>query len=169
LPNKGSITESVTLSQDAKYHDIDLANKEIVKIDGDRMIYVVGDIQINTQSQIYVPKKSSLTLYVNGNIELVSNSSIEVQDNDTTKLIIYGTENCTSIRLKSNSYVCAAIYAPSARLQMDSYTQMYGAFVGQSALLESNTTFTYDSAALALDEELALEDQNFYISRWQEN
>ena len=102
LPSRGNITGSATITQDGQYGKIDLTgNGKEVTIQGNRTLYVTGNVSLRNKAHIIVAPNSSLTLYVGGSITLQHKAHIEEATYDPSKVLILGTAGCTNITLEN--------------------------------------------------------------------
>ena len=171
LADRGSITGNTTITEDGRYSEIDLSNWKTISIEDNVTIYVEGEVRLKTGSKLEVADGCSLDLYVDGDIELKSFAKIKSQSNDPTQIRIYGTSTCGDIALKTLSSAQAAVYAPNADLDLNSFSAFVGAFMGNSVLLGSLSGFFYDPDVGDLaggPRGGAGGSSSFSILRWQE-
>ncbi len=68
LPSSGNITNNITISESAKYNEIDLKNSNKIIVTDDVSLYITGDLTLGNSSQIEIEDGASLTLYLDGNL-----------------------------------------------------------------------------------------------------
>ena len=167
LPYRGVLTAATTITESGKYDSITVGGSSVLIIEGDITLYVMSDTTLlSSSSKLLVTEGSSLNLYLGGDLTLGSSCSIESATNDPTKIRIYGTPNCDAITLNSTSVIYGSIYAPDADLLMRSNSELYGAFVGNSSVLDSGSTlYYYESIA---NSGIIGSSSGFVIDRWWE-
>ena len=144
-----------------------------VTIAGDTNIYLTDtsgtafnmdsntNIRVNTVSSGGAPYH--LNIYTNGGVVTSSNTSIGSTANDlnpnganaveglnTSAVVLYGTSTCTSVTMDSNGAFNGVIYAPSAAVELSSNTTVYGAVVGNTVKVDSNSHVYYDTTLPSL-------------------
>ncbi len=142
-------------------------NAPVADINFPVVVYVQGDMGMNTASQVVVEPGSAVAVYLGGN--LTNNNSVGFinNTNDPRRLKIYGLPTCLSIDLKNSSEMFAAIYAPSADITMFNSAGFSGAITGKSLTLKESGIFQFDTRL----QEVNINDPAamFVIDRWWEN
>lgn len=168
LPSGGIINSNKTISSSAKYDKIDLGNSEIITINGEVSLYIIGDVILDNSAELRIinAKDASLTLFVGGNIEVKNGGVINNLSTDAKKLIIYGLDSCESIVLKNGSDFYGAIYAPNADVVMMNSGDMFGSVIAESIDQKNSATFNYDVSL----RDVTIEDigVRFVVRQWQE-
>ncbi|MHC4148882.1 MAG: DUF7305 domain-containing protein, partial [Planctomycetota bacterium] len=186
MPSAGTINNNITITESAKYDQINLSNSKVIKIDGAVELYITGAIVLKNSAQLQVvatnPDASltlyvggdievnpdaSLTLYVGGDIEVKNAGTINNLSGDAKKLTIYGLNTCQNIILKNGSDFYGTIYAPNAYVEMKNSAAVYGAVVAQDFAQKNSAVFNYD--ATLRDVDLDDDGVRFAIDQWSEN
>lgn len=151
-----NVTYTLNSGDSGRYKSIDIEqNGGVLEIIGDVVLYVTEDISLGNGSEIRITPGSSLTIYLEGDFEGKEESGVT---NDTAaagnfKLYGVGGEG-QEIDLKAKDEFYGAIYAPNAALSIKSGGDIFGAFIGESFEIKSETAFYYDTALgdAAIDE-----------------
>ena len=166
----GNLIKGTTISSDCKYDEINLRGKgQIVEIDGNVTIYVVGDVILGNSAEFCVANTSpdtSLTLYLGGNLMVRNGALINNLTENPKKLQIYGLENCNSIDFLTNSLYYGAIYAPFADVVMHNNVEIFGSVVAKSFVQHVKADFHYDASL----RDVNLNDigVSFVVGGWRE-
>ncbi|MHC4418136.1 MAG: DUF7305 domain-containing protein [Planctomycetota bacterium] len=170
MPSAGTINNNITITESAKYDQINLSNSKVIKIDGAVELYITGAIVLKNSAQLQVVATNpdaSLTLYVGGDIEVKNAGTINNLSGDAKKLTIYGLNTCQNIILKNGSDFYGTIYAPNAYVEMKNSAAVYGAVVAQDFAQKNSAVFNYD--ATLRDVDLDDDGVRFAIDQWSEN
>ncbi len=166
LASSGIINNNTTISSSGKYSSIDLGNSETVIIDGDVILYIIGDITLGNSAELQIEPDASLTLYLGGDFEGKNSSSVNNETEDPGSLQIYGLDSCEELRFKNSSDFYGTIYAPNADVIMNNSANVYGAVVAETFDMRNSGVFMYDASLrdASVNEELV----RFEIDRWHE-
>ena len=176
LPDMGTmdITGATVIgpADNGKYAGIVLLSTGMLEINGgDVVLYVTGDVVMNSGSQIQVDAGSSLTLYVEG--DLTGDSLNNVEINNYTgipgdfKLCLLGTSE-PYIEFINNSDLFMAIYAPNTDVIFKNNTNFRGSIVARSIYMKNNSVFYYDKALQGESIGSGNVGASFVIDRWYE-
>ncbi|HUT28309.1 MAG TPA: hypothetical protein VMX13_00850 [Sedimentisphaerales bacterium] len=155
------IYDSINLGQGQKLHIVN----------GDVQLYVTGEVRLHQGSELLIVSNAtfpSLDLYLGGNMQADQGSLIITEDhiNSGTRFKLFGTEPCSSIILMNSGDLSAAIYAPSADVEIKNSGATYGAFTANSIVMKNSGSLTYDTRLLDVD----INDQTAYLGgRWWED
>jgi hypothetical protein len=128
-------------------------------VSGNVTIYVTGDITMKGQETITILPGGSLTLIVGGNITMAGGGVLNDTGNAANFSII-GLNSCTSITYSGTAAFIGTIYAPQADFTLVGTTDAYGAISCNSASMNGNTGFHYDTALANLE--------GYIVSSWTE-
>ncbi|MBN2269013.1 MAG: hypothetical protein JXN61_00265 [Sedimentisphaerales bacterium] len=145
---------------------ITIPNSKTLRISGDVVMYVAGNIDIRQGATLSIEEDSSLSLYLGGSFITGQNSEVINQTLDATKLLMYGTATCTSIQIKNSGDFYGAVYAPSADMRIYNSGATYGAFTGYSFDMKNSSEFHYDARLLDMDPSNV--PSFFMVQRWWE-
>ncbi|MEE8320941.1 MAG: collagen-binding domain-containing protein [Gammaproteobacteria bacterium] len=174
LTNSGQLDvamgDTVTVTAGAYLYDGIVVNKNAtLQLEGDVIINVLSDgVLLKAGAKIIVQgtPDSSLEMYLAGNFNAMNGGDVINDTQDPTKMTLFGTSQCTSIILKNSSNFYGAIYAPYALLDIRSSADMYGSFVGDSAIIHNSVQFHYDIALQNVDpDDIGV---GFVPTRWHE-
>ncbi len=130
-------------------------------------IYVVGSLTMNNGSEIIVQPGASLELYLGGKLENKNSVGFSNNTNDPAGLKIYGLPTCTQIDLKAKTDLYAALYAPSAAVDLYNSGSFYGAACSHSFEIKNSGSFYFDDRvrSILIDDMAAI----FETERWWED
>jgi len=163
---------NVPLSGKIKLSELKIS--DVQEITGNCEIYVAGDVEVEKGGQLIIGKNSSVTLYVGGKLDVKNDSEgITNLTGDPTKLIIYGTDSCSHVKIEQNGEpFYGAVYAPFAKVEMKDGSDLYGAFVGWDVKLKNKTTeistFYYDEALRMMEVPWSHQGTRFRVMGWHE-
>jgi len=166
LPSGGTIQNNTTITNSAKYSDIDLKNSKTLLIDGDVTLYVIGEIILGNSAEIQIDNDASLILYLGGDFEGKNSSTINNLTQETKKLQIYCLDSCENMQFKNSSDFYGVIYAPNAEVIMNNSANLYGAIVAKGFEQKNSSTFNYDAALR--DASVNDEAVRFVVTNWHE-
>jgi hypothetical protein len=162
------ITTTTTIAGGSwRYDTINLGNGAVLSITGPTLLYVTGTTTLNNAAEVAVKFGGSLELYLGGDLVNQNSVGFSNETDDSTNLKIYGLPGCTEMDLKAKSDLFAAVYAPSADINLFNSGAFIGAVVGNSFDMKNSGSFVYDTnlAAIFIDDPAA----NFDIKRWWED
>jgi hypothetical protein len=168
--NMPAITTSTTVNTSGTYQypTITLPNGGQLLISAPNVrMYVTGNMRLNNGSQVVIQSGASLELYLGGNLEDKNSVGFSNETNDPGALKIYGLPTCTQIDLKTKSEMYAALYAPSANVDLYNNGTFYGAVCCHSFEIKNSGVFCYDDRvrAVLIDDMAAV----FETERWWED
>lgn len=171
MSSGGTISDNTTITDSAKYDEINLSNSKIITIDGDVSLYITGSMTLNNSAELRIVDEdtnpeAALTLYLGGDVEVKNSGTINNITEDSTKLKMYGLNECQNIDLKNSCDFYGAIYAPNADVVMMNTADAYGSVVSKSFEQKNSAAFNYDAALrdVGMDDEIV----HFVINRWSE-
>ena len=134
------------------YGDVLIKSGETVNIIGNRRIFIEGgSLTLQNSSELIVKAGGNLQLYLDGSLVSSNSGYISNENSDARNLMLFGTNNCTSIIVKAKSNSFFTIYAPNANLQIFNDGTFYGALVGKSLdEIKNGGTFYFDTRLLDL-------------------
>lgn len=100
--------------------------------DGPVVIHVLDNFIMNSNSQIVPDSRQPISVRLNLLSDNVINPEVTVQ--------------LDTVDFDSNSKVWGVIYAPNARVVLDSNFELYGSLMARSLDIDSNATFHFDEA-----------------------
>ncbi|HYE30720.1 MAG TPA: hypothetical protein VEH27_04785 [Methylomirabilota bacterium] len=116
-------------------------------VTGDAVLYVKGDFAISGNGQVTIAPGASLTLYVGGGVQIAGNGVVN-QNFDATKMVLYGLDSCTDIKMTGNAAWTGIIYAPQAEMQLggggSDGMDIVGATVTKTVKMNGHYKFHYD-------------------------
>ncbi len=107
--------------------------------------YRMSSLSISGQGMLCVTGK--VVIYVDGNIDAGGNGIVNASG-VPTNLLIYGTSNCTDVKIHGNGNFYGGVYTPSATATITGSpsSQLFGAITANTVVLNGNGTFHYDTA-----------------------
>lgn len=166
LPSSGTIQNDTTVTNSARYSDINLKNNKTLLIDGDIALYITGEIILGNSAEIEIDNDASLILYLGGDFEGKNSSTINNLTQDTKKLQIYCLDSCENMVFKNSSDFYGVIYAPNADVIMDNSANLYGAVVARTFEQKNSAALNYD--AKLRDASVNDEAVRFVVTNWHE-
>lgn len=116
-------------------------------VTGDATLYVKGEFSLAGNGQVTIAPGASLTLYVGGDVSISGNGVVN-QNFDASKMILYGLDSCTSIKMTGNAAWTGVIYAPEADMHLggggNDGMDLVGATVTKSVKMNGHYQFHYD-------------------------
>jgi hypothetical protein len=166
LPSSGTIQNDTTITNSAKYSDINLKNSNTLLIDGDVSLYVTGEIILGNSAEIQIDNDASLILYLGGDFEGKNSSTVNNLTQETKKLQIYCLDSCENMVFKNSSDFYGVVYAPNADVIMNNSANLYGAVVAGDFEQMNSGTFNYDTSLrdANVDDEVV----RFVVTNWHE-
>jgi Tfp pilus assembly protein PilX len=147
-------TITVSGSQDMSLSSLKVSSDGTLTITGSGKlrIYVDGKTTVSGSGQIrIVPTPSTADLKV----EIYANDDVSIAGsgvlNDTylaANCSIWGTENCTEVKVTGNSGYTGTIYAPYADVDLTGSSSASGAFLGGAVKFTGNTRFYIDESLI---------------------
>jgi hypothetical protein len=166
LPSGGTIQNNTTVTNSAKYSDINLKNSKTLLIDGDIALYITGEIILGNSAEIQIDNDASLILYLGGNFEGKNSSTINNLTQNAKKLQIYCLDSCENMVFKNISDFYGVIYAPDAEVIMDNSANLYGAVVARTFEQKNSAALNYDASLR--DASVNDEAVRFVVTNWHE-
>jgi hypothetical protein len=145
----GSTPAGITISGVAYGYNLTNGNYELPTLDqsvvvtGNASLYVSGNINV---SGITIMPGASLKIYCAG-ASADLGSVINPNVNPLT-MSYFGLNSNTSVSMKGNTKITAAIYAPYARFMMVGNGEIYGSVVAGNAKLGGTVAIHYDESLL---------------------
>jgi len=170
--------DNVPIAGINKYDELKIPNGKVQEINGNCVIYVVGNVKVEDNAQLILTENASLTLYVAGEKFEVKKKSggLINETQDPTKLLIYGLDACRKVKIEKETAgdFYGAVYAPFAKVEMKTNGDLYGAFAGWDVKLKKKKggeqgTFYFDRSLridnVAATDALAV---RFVVKGWRE-
>ncbi len=171
---KGS-TVILTSLDSGTYTEIDLQKGKgdtVLEVsDGDVVLHITGDIELDQGCDIIVKDGATLTIYVDGNILCREGSGIntEAPPEEAATLKLFATgEGEQLLDVKAKSEWTGTIYAPDGDVILFANGDAYGSVVADSFEFKAGGNFHYDEA---LRDNVTINDQgvSFTVTRWNED
>ena len=173
ITTKGS-TVKITPADSGVYTAIDLQkgkeNSILEVSEGDVVLHITGNIELDQGCDIIVKDGATLTIYVDGNILCREGSGIntEAPPEEAATLQLYATGKDTQLfDVKAKSEWTGTIYAPNADVLLYANGDAYGSVVADTFEYKAGGNFHYDEA---LRDNVTAEDEGvtFAVTRWSE-
>lgn len=108
--------------------------------------YNATGILIDSTGNLFIDNAAGpVTLYVSGAVQVNTGGKITVADPNPEKFAIY-VAGTSPVQIDAGSSFYGVVYAPQSSLRLTSNGHFYGAFVGQSTIIDSLGKFHYDTA-----------------------
>lgn len=135
-------------------------------------IYVDGKTTVSGSGRIQiVPSPSTADLKV----EIYANDSVNIAGsgllNNTYRAAncsIWGTTNCTSIKVTGNSGYIGTIYAPAAEVDLSGSSAAMGAFLGGSVKFTGDTRYYIDESLIGVSSSSSSSAKPYKLISWTE-
>jgi len=120
-------------------------------------VVVIDDLELLSNSNLVVDATAGpVEIYGTGDFELKSNSSVTTLADQAKDISVFLTADTDAspakvVSLNSNSQFTGTIYAPEADLTLKSNFNLFGAVVGESVTLASNSALHFDEDLMYLD------------------
>jgi len=149
LTDRGSLflggSDTLTISESGSYSSFWLDSNAILTIDQDVVLHIEGEMRIDSNAQMIISGGANVTLYVGGQVSVGSNGIVN-ESQQPSSFSFIGLASCDAITLDSNIEFYGAVYAPNARVEINSNADLYGSFVGNEIVCDSNAGLHYDEA-----------------------
>jgi len=141
-----NVTYTLNSGDSGRYNSIDVSQANgVLEINGDVVLYVTEDISLGNGSEIKITVGSSLIVYLDGDFMGDNGSGVTNETATPANFKLYGTGGEGQIiDLKAKDEFYGAVYAPDAELSLKAGANIYGAFIGESFEIKSETSFYYD-------------------------
>jgi len=156
------------ITESGEYSAFIISEKSEVKIIGDVILYITGELTMENKAKFKVEKGSSLQIYLGGTFNQNNNSKFDNKSKDPTALSILGTDDfSSSMTWYSNSDFYGTVYLPQSTLDLSSNIDIYGSMMANYIDVASNARIHYDKALEEVDI-LQFENPLYYVRSWQE-
>ncbi|MCJ7581707.1 MAG: hypothetical protein MUP98_14375 [Candidatus Aminicenantes bacterium] len=156
----------LTGSDSGEYSSFTIDTGANILVTEDVTLYVTGEFNLNSNTELQVAEGARLTLYLSGSFYLNSDASLNTDSEDSTRLVILGTDDFTgAVTFDSNNVMYAGLYMPKADLFFSSNIEFHGSAIGKTVDVSAHVFVEYDEELVDLGTFQGLE---FYIKSWQE-
>ena len=124
---------------------VNLTGQNVVTIGGNVTLIVDGTFKTAGQSKLLINEGASLTLYVAGNIDMAGQGIVN-QNQKPDKVLVYGTETCTDVKLAGQSVLYAALYTPKAVATFTGQADIFGSVVTKKITVTGQGSIHYDES-----------------------
>jgi hypothetical protein len=160
IPSTGSLTAGNQTLPAGSYHFTNLvvSNNKVLTVNGPATI-VADNLQLKSNSQLKINASNGpVTVYVIDDFKLESNAiafpTSQKPGDLTFKLQTDNIQNpdliidLDDVVLNSNTKVWGTIYAPNAKIEVDSNFELFGAIIASELDLDSNSFVHFDEQLL---------------------
>ncbi|MBC7190480.1 hypothetical protein H5U35_09835, partial [Candidatus Aerophobetes bacterium] len=119
-------------------------NGDII-VNSDMVLYIGGNFEFTGNGELHVEGGHTLTVYVGGNITGTGNGIINTSQ-DPTKVLIFGLDTCSEVKITGNADLYGAVYARNAEIKVTGNGDVYGSLVGNKISISGNSDVHYDEA-----------------------
>ena len=150
-PNGGTpLTISGTMdligqAEPYRVDSVNLAGQNVVTISGDVILIVDHTFKTAGQSKLLISEGASLTMYVAGNIDMAGQGIVN-QNQKPEKVLVYGTETCTNVKLAGQSVLYAALYTPKAVATFTGQADIFGSVITKKITVTGQGSIHYDES-----------------------
>jgi hypothetical protein len=120
-------------------------NNAVLNISGNVNLYVQNSINITNYGRINIQAGGSLTIYAALNMTVQLYAKVNETQNPG-RLVIFGTSTFTSLIVRDNAVIHAAIYAPAASATLRDNATFYGSVMVNQANIITSFALHYDEA-----------------------
>ena len=172
-PNQAqTITVSGLQNMSVSNFDVTASGSLTISGAGTLRIYVDGQTTVSGSGKIQIsPSPSTADLKV----EIYANDSVNIAGsgllNNTYRAAncsIWGTTNCTSIKVTGNSGYIGTIYAPAAEVDLSGSSAAMGAFLGGAVKFTGNTRYYIDESLIGGSSSPASSAKPYKLISWTE-
>ena len=128
---------------------VNLAGQNVVTINGNVTMVVDHTFKTAGQSKLLINEGASLTLYVAGNIDMAGQGIVN-QNQKPEKVLVYGTETCTDVKLAGQSVLYAALYTPKAIATFTGQADIFGSVITKKITVTGQGSIHYDESLKVL-------------------
>jgi len=116
-----------------------------ITISGNVVLYVTSDFTLKGNDVITIKPGASFKIIAGGNVSLGGGGLIN-NSGYAANFSVYGLNSCTSISYSGTGQFIGTVNAPQADFSIKGTSDVYGAIVAKSALMNGNTALHYDEA-----------------------
>jgi hypothetical protein len=124
---------------------VNLTGQNVVTIGGNVTLIVDSTFKTAGQSKLLINEGASLTMYVAGNIDMAGQGIVN-QNQKPDKVLVYGTETCTDVKLAGQSVLYAAMYTPKAIATFTGQADIFGSVVTKKITVTGQGSIHYDES-----------------------
>ena len=84
-------------------------------------------------------------MYVNGNIDMAGQGIVNLNQKPE-KVIVYGTDSCTDVKLAGQAVLYAAIHAPKAAATFSGQADIFGSVITRNITVTGQGSIHYDES-----------------------
>lgn len=156
----------LTASDSGIYSGIDIGTKGQMKIEGDCVLVVTGDVSLGNRAEIVIDQNGSLKMYLAGDFDAKNGAGVNNENRTPSKFKLYGTGNAQKIDLKNDTDFYGAVYAPNAVVTLHNGGKAIGSIIADNFELKNSGHVYYDKAL----QEVKITDEAAYFTvvRWEE-
>lgn len=112
-----------------------------------------GAIYVKNNSRFIINSSTGpVKIYADSTIEFENNG--DIMPSRPQDLLIFGTDNCTSIKISNNSSLSCVFFARNASVNITNNGGFYGGIVAQSLALDNNTEIHIDKSIFVLNSDI---------------
>lgn len=131
----------------------------------DTEIYITSSLLLKSNATIDLAGHA-LTIYLEGDFTMSSNSRIENTGRpEDFHLVVRGDES--TVTKNSNTDLTGVVYAPTARVELNSNFDLFGSVVGGEVGLDSNLDLHYDVSLADLTADWIQVPVGLAVTRWR--
>mgnify|MGYP001134072170 CR=1 FL=1 len=149
LPSQGTLSGATTITSSGKCDGINLAQGDIITIDGPVTLYVTGNVGLGNAAQIQINNANpdaSLTLFLEGDLFCKNGGALNNLTEDPARLTLFGLDTCTNLSFATAGAFYGGIYAPNAMANFKSSVEIFGSVTAKSFLQGQAAGFHYDAS-----------------------
>lgn len=170
LPNRGAYIQNggqAAISSSGQYSYFELNNNSKVTITTDVTLYFTGPVFLNGNSELELAEDVTAKFYLADHYEQNSQSEVNAASKDPSKLLVFGTDGLADMNWNGNSTFYGAVYGPSADMEINSTSEIFGSITARYLQMNSNSQIHYDEALE--DTEVSLGSSSLYsVKSWHE-
>jgi hypothetical protein len=121
-------------------------NAKVTIASNSDVVIVARTLEVDGQSDLRFRGSGNLRIYVTEQLFVGSNAKVMNQTQNPRQFGFWGTDSLTNVQFNSSSDFYGTIYAPQASMTYDDNNVIYGAIVGRSVVMTSNSVVHYDEA-----------------------
>jgi len=128
-----------------RLNQMTIQDNGVLNISGNVTLYIENSIRITNYGRIDIQAGGSLNIYAARDMVVELYAKVNETQNPG-RLVIFGTSTLSSLTVRDNAVMRAAIYAPAATANLEGFVAFYGSVMANQVNIINNAALHYDEA-----------------------